>query len=364
LLVAAIVGLSGLTPHPAHQLSIAAAIELYQTGEWGRAIDALGTRTSGAQFTKALDGWISSAGAASESRRRFVAAAFALDAVWTATRTSARTFVVLQPNEAQPLRSRESLGIVATWAAHQMPAAGAVTLTERSVWLAAIGVAEDGYAWRALHTDVLPLARKRLPDEPRVRLATVLASANVDLGSLRVFSIENLNSRKLREEHLPSSVTRRIPGAIRSFEVLLTDASLAGEIELRIGYLELRRRSWAEALERFETARTKTADPLLQATADYLGGWVHEQRGDPDRAIDAYRHALILAPTMRNLATRLSALLFLRDERAEAYAILDRAVNARPIPIDLFESLECGDSRFVADWLATVRQGLRAMALS
>ncbi|HZL92543.1 MAG TPA: tetratricopeptide repeat protein, partial [Vicinamibacterales bacterium] len=309
MLVASIVGLSGLTPGPAHQLSIARAVELYQAGERRRALDALDTGTSGAQFTTALNGWISSAGAASESRRRFVAAAFALDAVWAATRASVRTFV-FPPNEAVPLRSRQSLGVVAAWAARQMPAAGPVTPAERALWLAAIGVAEDAEAWRALHTDVLPLARRRLPDEPRVRLATVLAAANVDLGSLRRYWIENLNPTKLREERLPSSVTRRIPGAIRSFEVLLTDASLAGEVELRIGYLELRRQSWSEALERFEGARTKAADPLLQATADYLGGWVHEQRGDPDRAIAAYRQALILAPTMRNLATRLSALLF------------------------------------------------------
>ena len=363
LIVAAVVGLSGLTPRPTPQLSIAAAVEFYQAGEWRRALDALDTRTSGAQFTAALSGWISSADAASESRRRFVAAAFALDAVWAATRASVRTFV-FPPNEAVPLRSKQSLGVVAAWAVRQMPAAGAVTSAERVLWLAAIGVAEDAEAWRALHTDVLPLARRRLPDEPRVRLATVLASANVDLGSLRRYWIENLNPTKLREERLPSSVTRRIPGAIRSFEVLLTDASLAGEVELRVGYLELRRRSWSEAVKRFEAARTKTADSLLQATAHYLEGWVHEQRGDPDRAIAAYRQALSVTPTMRNLATRLSALLFLRDERTEAYAILDRAVNARPVPIDLLESLECGDSRFVAEWLATVRQGLPALPLS
>jgi hypothetical protein len=62
---------------------------------------------------------------------------------------------------------------------------------------------------------------------------------------------------------------------------------------------------------------------------------------------------------VRNVATRLSALLFLRDERAEAYAVLDRALNARPVSLDLLVSLERGDGRFVGGWLSTVRQGLK-----
>ena len=63
---------------------------------------------------------------------------------------------------------------------------------------------------------------------------------------------------------------------------------------------------------------------------------------------------------MRNLATRLSALLFLHDERTEAYAVLDRALNARPVTLDLLVSLERGDGRFVDEWLSTVRRGLKA----
>jgi tetratricopeptide (TPR) repeat protein len=166
----------------------------------------------------------------------------------------------------------------------------------------------------------------------------------------------------LRDENVPSGVTRRIPGAIRSLEVLLTESSLAGEVELRIGYFELRRRHWPDALARFETARGKTTDETLLATADYMAGWVQEQLGQLDEAVAAYRRALIRFPTMRNLASRLSALLFLRDERNEAYVILDRALNARPIPVDLMTSLERGDGRFVGEWLATVRQLLPGMS--
>jgi hypothetical protein len=58
----------------------------------------------------------------------------------------------------------------------------------------------------------------------------------------------------------------------------------------------------------------------------------------------------------------LSALLFLRDDRSEAYAILDRALNTRPTPVDLLVTLDRGDGRFVEEWLATVRQALPGMA--
>jgi hypothetical protein len=62
---------------------------------------------------------------------------------------------------------------------------------------------------------------------------------------------------------------------------------------------------------------------------------------------------------MRNLTTRLSALLFLRGERTEAYALLDPALNARPVPADLLVVFERADARFVPDWIAAIRQALR-----
>jgi hypothetical protein len=248
-------------------------------------------------------------------------------------------------------------GVVASWAARQMPAARTATTTERALWLAAVGVAEDGHAWYDLRTQILPLARRRLPDDARLRLATVLASTNNDLGTPRRGGFPWRND-VLREEDLPTTVTRRIPGAIRALEALAADVPIAGEVELRIGDLELRRRHWADALARFDAARRKTEDRLLQATADYLEGWVHEQLGDHDHAIVAYERALANFPSMRNLAIRLSALLFLRNERAKAYAILDRALNARPIPLDFITSLDRGDGRFVEDWLSTARREL------
>jgi hypothetical protein len=62
---------------------------------------------------------------------------------------------------------------------------------------------------------------------------------------------------------------------------------------------------------------------------------------------------------MRNLAVRLSALLFLAHQRAEAFAVLDPAINARPVEQDLLVTLERADARFVPDWFASIRKALQ-----
>lgn len=365
-LVVAVLSLSTAVPRAQEALTVQAAVEAYQAGQWRRALEGLDSwEGTAAQLTKELEAWIRAASGTSERQRDVVAAAFALDAVWTATRHGASTRWQL-PLGSTPgggtsaLRSHSSQGFLATWAVRQLPAAGAVTATERALWLAAIGIAEDATDWHGMLTDILPLARRRLPDDSRVRLAAVVAQTSSDVRSLRFRNGYTHNFSVLREEGLLSRMTKPIPAAIKALETLFTDASLTGEVELRIGYLELRRRNWPAALTRFDAARARTADPVLLATADYFAGWVHEQLDQPDEAIAAYRRAIAITPTMRNLATRLSALLFLHDERTEAYAVLDRALNARPVTLDLLVSFERGDGRFVDEWLSTVRQGLKA----
>jgi hypothetical protein len=364
LLACAVVSLTTIATEPAEQMSVQAAVELYPSGEWRRAVQGLDSKTlTVGQLIQELEGWIASAGSAEESRRRVLAGAFALDAVWLAAgsrrndgwlpNAEARGF----DGQRQPIGSRTAQGVVASWASRQIPG-GTADATERWLWLAAIGVAEDGSAWFTLEDEILPRARQRLPNDARVRLAVVLARLHTDL-EMRRWAGPMRRNDVLGDEYFPARVARRIPAAIEALETLLGDVSLAGEVELRIGHLELRRRNWTNALARFEAARGKTSEQLLRAIADYMAGWAHEQLGHPDEAIGAYRRALLHYPTMRNLATRVSALLFLRDARAEAFAIIDRALSAQSNPLDLMISLERGDGRFVADWLETVRGALQ-----
>jgi hypothetical protein len=365
-----VIGLSlSAATSPAGQDPIRTAVETYVAGNRDRAVGALNARAlTAGDLINELNAWSTAAGTTAEPRRRIIAAAFALDAVWTATRPlpSNQGWLTVGSGargERAPLHSGGSQGFVAAWAVRQLPSAGAITAAERALWLAAVGIAQDGVAWTELHSTILPLARARLGDDPRLRLATALARTSMDLGTLRWRSAPlRRRADVLREEQLRADVVGRIPRAIKALEQLLADESLAGEVELRIGYLELRRRRWPDALARFAAARQKTIEPILLATADYFAGWVHEQRDEPEAAVAAYRRALKRFPTMRNLATQLSALLFLQNEREEAYAILDRALKARPIPLDLLTSFERADARFVDEWLTAVRQGIRELS--
>jgi tetratricopeptide (TPR) repeat protein len=369
LVMAAAVGTAASAPiaQQSGRLSVQDAVALYARGDFGTAVRALDTQgLKVALFTRALDEWIAGGESGARQQRRKVAAAFALDANWMATRTR---WGVGQPggdseNRVPPIDPDRELvsqlssqRLVAQWAVQQLPASGVPDSLERLLWLSAIGLTEDGQAWTRLHREILPPARKRLLDEPRVRLAEVLARTNQDL---RPFRRVLPNGRDiLRKEALGSAATGPIPGAIRAFETLLAVGPLTGEVELRIGYLELRRNSWSAALTRFDAARSKASEPTVQATADYFAGWVFEQLDRPNDAIAAYRRALAITPAMRNLATRLSALLYLRNERVEAYSILDTGLNARPAPIDLMVQMERADARFVPEWLALIRQAMK-----
>lgn len=350
------------------RLSVPDAINLYARGDFDTAVRNLDTQTLRvAPFTRALDEWIAAGALAERPRRHLVAASFAIDANWSATRTfwNRRQGNANPGNREPPLSpERERLNdypsqpFVAQWAAQQLPAAAATDALERTLWLAAIGLIEDGHAWERLQRDLLPLARKRLPDDPRVRLAEVLARTNRELEPLRS-AFPTRGRDILRVEWFRARASGAIANAMRAFEPLLADASLAGEVELRLGYLELRRDRWPAAIARFDTARSKATEPLLLATTDYFAGWAFEQLDRHDDAIAAYRRAVAITPDMRNLATRLSALLYLRNEREEAYSLLDRALNARSVPQDLMVTLERADGRFVPEWLAEIRKALK-----
>jgi hypothetical protein len=112
-------------------------------------------------------------------------------------------------------------------------------------------------------------------------------------------------------------------------------------------------------LMHFDAARSKSTEPTIRAAADYFAGWVFEQLDRADDAIARYRRALAITPTMRNLATRLAALLYLGNERTEAYSVLDLALNARPAPLDLMVVMERADARFVPEWLTSIREALK-----
>jgi hypothetical protein len=344
---------------------VAAAVARYATGDATGVRAVSGQHLSVSQLTSALDAWVAMAEPASRDDRATTSVMFALEVVWASTRSWVNTVRTnrdphghVTPSDADHVGIQffVAQGLVGTWAARRLPRTGTVSERERIAWLATIGVMEDGHAWHDV-LEVLPVAALRLPDEPRLRLAQVVARTNIDLGALRVSS--TVRPDLLTDENLPSGATRHIPDAIKLFESVADVPALSGEVMLRTAYLEIRRRRWPDALSRLDRAIPSLSEPALLATAHYFTGWIQEQLGKPDDAIAAYRRAHAITPDVRNLSTSLAALLYMRNARDEAYSILDRAFNAANPPDDLLYMLEHGDARFVPAHFRTARAGLR-----
>lgn len=369
LLAAAVVLWGQTGVRPSSDPGLTPLVDRYARGDHDGALEAVRGMPSltVAEFLPGLDAWIAAGAPDDRSRRGRVAALFALDAVWTITRHFHRADrenwdVWGRSTPSAPDRVRLpnllAYSYIPRWCVRQLNSTGPVDPIERKLWLAAVGVMENGSAWQVLRDDVLPLARQRLPDDPRLRLADVLARTNHDLGPLRRmtgFDRDDL----LEDEDFGSSVTRRIPGAIRAFDALVGDPAVGAEAELRIAYLEIRRREWAAALQRLDRSRARLTEPLMQAIADFFTGFVYERMKDSDNAIVAYRRAHAIVPDMHNLSARLAALLYVRNEREDAYAILDRAFSAPVAPQELLVTFERADGRFVSAQLKELRAALR-----
>jgi hypothetical protein len=383
--------------NPTHGSVVADALDLYSRGEHAAAVNRSDVRSLllGGVIAGA-EGWITDGDAATRAHREQVASAFALDLIWATTRNS-RNAVADGSDPAHglmtPLQYQwQELGLsdpksefwVVAWGCRLMPMSGPPSVEERSWWLASVGLLEDSYAWHELvgtgdaqissttrkgQSDSgvmreriqghLAHARLRFPDEPRLRLAQAVAQTAIDLGPRYNWLQDRPDVLRDDGDHLQHFLPKRVPESLRAFEALKTDPSLAGEAELHIGYLELRRRQWAAAIPHFDKAGELVATPMLQAQASYLAGWTHEQLGQTAESIAGYRRALALAPGMRNVSTLLAGELFLTNQRAEAYTILKAGLTAEPAPFDLLTMFERGDASLVPMYIVKMREALR-----
>jgi tetratricopeptide (TPR) repeat protein len=373
------------------------ALDLYSRGEHAAAISRSDVRhlLLGAVIAGA-DGWIAAGDPSARLRREQVASAFGLDLIWATTRNSRNAVAdgsdpvyglmtpLQYPWQKLGLSDPKSEFWVVAWGCRLMPLSGPPSVAERSWWLASVGLLEDSYAWHELigtgeaqissttlngQSDSgimrerfqghLAHARRRFPDEPRLRLAQVVAQTAIDLYPRYNWLQDRPDVLRDDGDHLHHFLPKRVPESVRAFEALKTDPSLAGEAELHIGYLELRRRQWAAAIQHFDNAGELVATPLLQAQASYLAGWTHERLGHTAESIAGYRRALALAPGMRNVSTLLAAELFLTNQRAEAYTILKAGLTAEPAPFDLLTMFERGDASLVPMYIVKMREAWR-----
>ena len=203
---------------------------------------------------------------------------------------------------------------------------------------------------RELVTGHLAHAHRRLGDDPQLQLGAVLAAARFVRHPTRPGRLDILRDER-RSDH------RQITAIQQRLHALVQEPAVAAEIEVREGYLDVLLNNHESAVAHFDRARSLTTDAFLLATVDYLSGWIHERAGRRRRSIAAYRRAHGFSPRVRNVSVRLAGLLYVANEREEAYRILNAGLTTEPPVIDLLTLLNRGDARRPVP--AAMREALR-----
>ena len=134
--------------------------------------------------------------------------------------------------------------------------------------------------------------------------------------------------------------------------------TVGAEAHLRLGSAYLRLARPEEALEEFRQVESSTSDPFLIYLTRYFRGRTLEAAGDGPAAIQAYRGALQAVPRAESAAFALAALLFTRDARDEAFALVESVLSTRPPAPDPWRLYGVGDFRFWPTLIARLREGL------
>ena len=231
-------------------------------------------------------------------------------------------------------------------------------------------------------------AREAFPGEPRLRLAD--AHFAEFLTFLPTIGPTGINSQQTSPELLESldrltsqrfsaaldskSVkmildrVNLIPRAVDRYAALAVDGALRADAELHQGFLALRLEAWDQALVHLD-AVPESAEPMLIALTELFRGWVFEQTGRTNEAIEAYRRSLAAAPLARTTSILLAAQLTRIGRQQEAYAIADAALKARPTvfddalatmpPLDPWLLYKRGDAVMLPTYLDRLREALR-----
>ena len=351
--------------------------------------------------------WIGAAGPEAVSRRRLVAAAFALELV--------------NARRAVPWAARYPLLV---WACELLRNGPTALPGERWWHLTAIALFEEADDWtrvlgstrasvprtapgwrpaffsRADREEFtaghLAHARGAVPDEPRFDLADVQYEESltflwdnpvgINAHQTSPATVAEMQKR-VTEKFTPSAdpvalhpfalkvLLGRIDGIPRvaaRYEALGRDERVRGDVELRLGFLGLRQESWAAALEHFANVPRFTGERVLVGLSHHFRGWIFDQTGRRDAAIQAYRDALTATPLARSTSLLLAPLLMQTGQQEEAFAVLHAAIKARPepdqltsgpapfdAPIDPWPLYKRGDALRLRSFLLELRKSLR-----
>ena len=365
-------------PRSASQDQLQLAFDRYAGGDYAAGLANIDSQLTIGAVRTAAERWMAAGDDSTRARRRRVAAAVMLEAVWAATRHREVlwdfewTTIWTRSWEPRLADVRAVLPIVA-WGCDVISHAQRPHPADSIWFLASVGALQDVRAHSALseyrgqpgpqpawdplvRRDLaeghLVHARSSSPGEPRWKLAGLLAEAEREVGFL---------ANHQRPGVLRNGVWRpqALPRIQERLATLADDPQVSGEVRLRIAYAEIHRRRWREALVEIDRARSSLTEPFLIAVAEYLHGWASEQLDQQAEAIAAYRRTLEIAPGMRNAITLLAAQLYSANQRTEAYQLLEAMYASPSHPRDLIVQFERGDARLVPAYFTRLREALR-----
>jgi tetratricopeptide (TPR) repeat protein len=372
-------------------LPVASVLNLYDTANYSEFFTAL-NRTTAVDaslfktFDKTASGWVNEAGP-SVDRRRIVAASVAIE-------------IAHVLREQQP----EHGGQYLVWASLLMRKQSAPVSSgaERWWYLASLAGMEElsqpwvltagntnGQDFGALALGLgagghLTDALNRFPNESRFLLTQIEANEYRRRGPysevLTPSLLESLQKRAAtRVPETPRNVDElqarsdrnfatatlndfaRLADIKRAYQALSTDATLASEIELRVGYIDFCLNDGTGARDHFARVLSHARETFLLYLAEYFTGRTFQEEGLHPDAIAAFERALALVPDARSAATQLARELFLGDSvtgRERAYQLL-HAAYFDSAPEDPWRLYWQGDARRWPLYMANLREALK-----
>jgi tetratricopeptide (TPR) repeat protein len=363
LLLATAVGQAASTQIQNADSSVEVLLDQYGRAEYEKATSSLQPDNL-ESFADALaakgPSWVRAADPAQENRRRLVEASLALEAVQRALATA--------PSFAHQVTSARLI----EWGSEQLQT---TSKADRAWYVASIALAEritlhpflagiEGYHPSRASEErqrfgnalaYIASVQKRIPDEPRVRLAVAaledLAPPANDVGWMS------------HPPDLAGSFMKPFAAEYERTIRALTEAastdSIRAEAHLRAAVIEWRFGRPDAAIAHLDQVEPSTADPYLIYLSRFVRGKALEMQGRAGDAEAAYRSALSVVPDAESAATALATSLFLRGEKTEAFSLTQRGLAAAPVTADPWRQYRWGDYRMAPVQMETLRAALR-----
>jgi tetratricopeptide (TPR) repeat protein len=206
-------------------------------------------------------------------------------------------------------------------------------------------------------------AKDRVPDEPRFRLADVLAHGTARRmpnrpGTTAYFMARGYGDEADSAHALEPTAKRFVQEAVAAFAPLVTMAPIAEESRLRRAILLFHIGDFQQSLRDLEVA-FKSDDTAVAYLAHLYAGLGLDQLNRREQAIAQFRAALVIVPNARSAAFAEAADLFLSGDRQGAARLVNTTLAVPPVS-DPWRTFSLADYRFWPGYLQRLRATLTA----